>query len=173
MKWLALVAVLLLPVSAAAQSARPTIPVPQLSLEYTAPPLVAIPAGDDNVVALQLNKPAPFAGQLYDSTTALRWVNYLQQAKLRLTEDVIAERRICNANLSYVGQVLALERSYASTVEEDLRERALKLEQRNQDLATELQNPGLFKSPMFWFGTGVVSTAIIAGVSALVVSQVK
>lgn len=173
MNWKTLVAALLFPVCASAQVARPTIPVPQLSLEYTAAPLIAVPDGEDNIVPLQLSKPAPFGGQLYDSATALRWANYLQQAKLRLTEDVVAERRICNANLSYIGQVLELERSYAGTVEEDLRSRVLKLEQRNQDLSTELQNPGIFKSPMFWLGTGVVSTVVIAGVSALVVSQVN
>lgn len=177
--WKAFVLTFLFPAVVLAQTAppsglpaRPVIPVPQLSLEYIPPPLIAVPAGDDRIVALRQGEPAPFTGQLYDPATALRWAHFLQQARLRLSEDVLYERRQCNASLTYMGTQVELERTYGETIETDLRGRVLSLEQRNADLEKELRNPGFFKSPGFWFGTGVLATGLLIGAGILVGAQV-
>lgn len=177
MNWKAAVAVVLLPATASAQTieapARPVIPVPQLELEYTAPPLIPVPDGEDRIQHVEKGEPAPYSGQLFDPSTALRWAHYLQQAKLRLNEDVIYERRVCNAHLTYMGQRVELEVQYAEAVEADLRGRVLRLEQRNVDLADEVQNPGFFKSPGFWFAVGVLTTGALTGLGVLVATRVN
>lgn len=173
----ALVAVLLMPSVALAGSdavtTRPLIPVPQLKLDYVPPPLIPVPAGDDKIVHVEMGEPAPFTGQLYDPATSLRWAHYLQQAKLRLRVDVLAEREQCNAYLQYMGRRIDLEVTYSDAVEQDLRARVLELEQRNVDLSDEVQNPGFFKSPGFWFGVGVLATGLTVGLGVLVGSQVN
>ena len=176
MNWKTLVAAVLLPTYASAQTAaisKVSIPVPQLSLSYVAPPLVAVPEGDDHIVALGAGQPAPFSGQLYDPATAMRWAHYLQQAKLRLVEDVVAERKACNAQLFFVGQKAELEKEHSAVVEADLRARVLKLEQRNIELGEEISDPGFFRSPTFWFGTGVLTTGAIVVLGVLVAGRVN
>jgi hypothetical protein len=177
MNWKALIAVVLLPSVVQAQTldaaTRPTIPVPQLELEYTPPPLIAVPDGEDRIQHVEKGEPAPYSGQLFDPSTALRWAHYLQQAKLRLREDVLYERRVCNAHLGYMGHRVELEVQYGEAVESDLRKRALRLEQRNVDLADEIRDPGLFKSPGFWFAVGVLTTGALTGLGVLVASRVN
>lgn len=175
MNWKAATAVVLLPAVSYAQATgpqRPVIPVPQLELKYDPAPLISVPDGEDKIASVQQGQPAPFTGQLFDPGTALRWANYLQQARLRLREDVLYERRVCNANLDYMGQRLDLEVTYNEAIESDLRDRVLHLEQRNQDLAAEIQDPGFFRSPGFWFGVGVLTTGVLVGLGVLVGSRV-
>jgi hypothetical protein len=167
MNWRVLVFTFLFPALVAAQPnpanhyKHPVIPAPQLTLEYVAPPLTPVPAGEDKIQAVQEGEVAPFTGQLMDAPTALRWAHYLQQAKLRLSEDVIATRRTCN------------EQEYGQTIEKDLRSRVLLEEQKVQDLQTEMNNPGFFDSNGVWYGIGVLSTVVVIGLGAFVVSQVK
>lgn len=142
---------------------RPHIPVPQLTLEYHPPPLVAVPSGDDSIKAIRKGENAPFSGQLLDTPTALRWAHYLQQADQRLKDDVIAERKVCNSHLQFMGARIDQERGYSELVERDLRARILELEQQKTDYANEVANPPFYKS--FWFGAlvGVLGTSLVAG----------
>lgn len=168
----ALVATLLLVSTATAQVAPPQL-IPPLSLEYTPAPLVPTPDGPDTIVALKLNQPAPFAGQLLETATAIRWVNYLEQAKLRLREDVLLERRTCNANMEYYSRRVALEQGARKEVESDLRDRLLRSEQKNAELQKTLLDPGIFKSTTFWFVSGVVTSGVLIGLSALALNQAR
>lgn len=179
MNWRVLVFVFLFPafVSAQAKSVPlyqgPTTSVPQLTLDYVAPPLVPVPEGEDNIIAVQKGEPAPFTGQLLDIPTSLRWAHYLQQAQLRLTEDVLAERRTCNAHLVFMQHRVELEQEFGQTIEKDLRSRVLTEEQKVQDLQTEINNPGFFDSRGTWYGLGVLSTVVVIGLGVFVATQVK
>lgn len=168
----ALILLLLLPSLARGQTPAPQL-IPPLTLEYIPPPLVPVPPGDDVIVPLKKGDPAPFTGQLMDPATALRWLNYLEQSKLRLREDVLLERRTCNANMAYYDRRVSLEYSARLDIEKDLRDRLLRSDQRNVDMQKQLLEPGIFKSPIFWFFTGVVTSGIILGVSAYSLGQVR
>lgn len=173
MSYQAFVATLLIVSNVGAQTAPKLDIVPQLELAYTPAPLLAVPAGDDKIAYVKQGEPVPFTGQLFSPETALRWAHFLQQSKLRLREDVVAERRMCQAYLSYMGKQVQLEKEYNVAVETDLRDRVLGLEQRNSDLGHKIQNPSFFKSPAFWFGAGVVFTGLAVGLGAVLVSEVK
>lgn len=170
MNFRALVAFLLWPAVLSAQTVQL---VPPLKLDYVAPPLVAVPEGEDHITAVAKDEKAPFSGQLLDTSTAIRWMNYLDQARFRLREDVILERRVCNANMAYYDRVLEVERKASSEIEKDLRDRLLKTEQRAIDAQQEVVNPGFFHSQTFWFLSGVVVSGAIFGVSAYALNQVK
>jgi hypothetical protein len=161
----AFVGVLLLSAHVAAQ-ATPAIPVPHLELKYEPPPLVAVPAGEDKIVPLKLNQPAPFTGELFDLPTAVRFGHFIEQARLRLKEDVLLERRRCNAEMSYLGQRANLERDLRLSEEADYRMRILKLENTNIQLQNSINNPGLLQSPVFWLITGALGASLLFGISA-------
>jgi hypothetical protein len=171
----ALIAVLLIPATTYAGGddvvKRPEIPVPQLTLKYAPEPLIPVPDGDDKIEFVRQGDEVPFSGQLFDPATALRWAHYLQQAKLRLKEDVVYERRVCNAHLDYLGSRLELEVAYSEAVEKDLRARVLDLEQRNSDMQEELRSPPWHKSRAFGIAIGVVGTSLVAGLSAWAVIE--
>lgn len=181
MNWRALVVALLLPSLANAQMSPPVFfapkpvlqIVPPLDVGYVAPPLIAVPAGDDKIVPVTAGDPAPFTGALYDPSTALRWAHYLQQAKLRLTADVVAERKVCNAHLKYYERHRTLEEEYNLRIQEDLKERVLSLEQDNSDLSHQLNNPGFFQRPGTWFGAGVLGTVLVVGLTVFATDRVK
>lgn len=165
---------LLLLLLSSAVSAQSTARIlPMLELNYTAPALIAIPGGDDVIAAVRKGDPSPFAGQLMDPNTAIRWLHYLDQARLRLREDVILERRTCNANMDYYERRIVLEQEARAAIEKDYRDRVLKLEQKNVDLQKSLLDPGLFKSPTFWFLAGVLTSGAIVGVSAYSLHQAQ
>lgn len=167
----AFVALILLTPVVAAQT--PPRIIPPLSLEYTPAPLVAVPVGEDKIVALRLSEPAPFSGQLLDASTAVRWTHYMEQARLRLAADVIYERRVCNATMDYYEHRVLLEREASNAIEQDLRNRLVRLEQHAIDLQKELVDPGLFRSPTFWFFMGVVTSGVALGVSAYTLGQLQ
>lgn len=151
---------------------EPILHVPSITLDYTPPPLLANPPGDDHIVSVEKGERAPFDGQLFDPNTALRWAHYLQQAKLRLKQDVVKERKICKANILFMKRVVELERGYHDDIEEDLRTRVVKLEQEKRDLVAEMNDPSFFSSPGFWFALGVLTTGLLVGAGAIVGSQI-
>lgn len=166
MKW-RIVLALLLTTSVVHADPRVRL-VPPLELKYVAPPLEAIPPGDDVITPVKKGEPAPYQGQLMDTPTALRWLHFLQQARLRLTEDVILERKVCNANLTYLEDRVVLEIDARKGIEKDLRARLLKVENVNVRLQKTLLEPGILQSPIFWFAAGVVLSGAVFGVSAAV-----
>lgn len=166
-----LLIVLLLPEAALGQAAPRLLP--SLSLEYTPAPLVAVPDGEDRIEPLRLGAPAPFQGQLFDPSTSVRWMNYLEQARFRLREDVLLERRVCNASMDYYERRISLEQGARASIEKDLRARLLEQEKVNADLQKDALNPSVWKSPVFWLLAGVLTTSVVFGVSAYSLNQVR
>lgn len=115
-------------------------------------PVVAVPPGDDVIVAIRKGDPAPFTGQLFDEKSALRWANYLQQYKYRLAADVAFQKQYDQATIDYLKKSLEDANKTAATSTQSLQ---LQLATA-QDAA---QNPPFYKT--FWFG--VVIGFVIAG----------
>lgn len=130
-----------------------------LALPVLAEPLVAaVPPGDDVITSLAKGQPAPYDGQLFDTDTALRWVNWLQQYQYRLKLDTALEKEQCDIRLNYMKELQSIEKTRTATIEEDLRERLQTSEKRNIALSNEINNRSFFKSMEFGLLLGVVVT---------------
>jgi len=122
------------------------------------PPLVTFPPGDDRIVPLRNGQVAPFDGQLFDTNTALRWGNWMQQYQLRMKVDVETQKQLDMAQINYLNQVLELERKQYATVTTDYQKKV-------SDLEKQLQTPPPFyRTQTFSFVMGAV---VMTGVFAL------
>lgn len=121
------------------------------------PTLTPVPAGPDIQLPLLKGDPAPLTGVLFDPATALRWANYLQQCKLRLTTDVELEKKKGEAETERVRGTFQLRL--------DLSQQAyLAQALRVQELEKRLTQPPLTQTVWFGMGVGILGTV---GVGAL------
>lgn len=122
-----------------------------------------IPPGPDNIVSVRKDEKAPFAGQLFDAPTALRWANWLQQYKLQLRTDVEAQKKICAADVALGQKKLEVEQDKNLTITGDLRHQLTTKDTRISDLEKAADSPPFYKT--FWFGAtiGVVVTGALFG----------
>lgn len=157
MSWRAFIIVLLLPAVALAQ-----VPSP----ERETPPIQAIPAGEDKIVSLKKGEPAPFDGQLYSPSTALRWAHWLMQYKYRLVWDVELERKVCTEEKTYRDNLLVIEKDRTSKVETSLRTALRESETERLEAEEAARNPPWYSTMEFGMVMGAVVTA---GVVALAV----
>jgi hypothetical protein len=136
-----LCSLLLFPASVLAQDARP---------------ITDIPSGPDRIVPMKLNMPAPFAGQLFDNDTALRWANWLKQYKLRLKVDVEEQKQLCLVTTTALSQELVVEKEKYSAVMKTYDERLTQLK-------LEADNPPWYRN--VWvgiiIGTALTSTSLL------------
>lgn len=128
------------------------------ALAQTPPPIVfqpitTFPPGDDKIVGLKSGQSAPFDGQLFDSNTAIRWGNWMQQYQLRLKSDVELQKQTDGAEITYLTDVLQLERTKYTTVTQDYQKQITAL-----DLQLSEATPW-YKTQTFAFVMGVVCTA--------------
>lgn len=155
MRWLLLVVLLLVP--AAARAADEEVP------EYSpSPPIQTIPLGDDKIVVVGRGKPAPFSGQLFDPATAMRWANWLTQYRTRLVQDVQRERELCITEVTHREELMEIEAERNKRIEDDLRERVLRVEKYNAKLNDDMNNPSFFRSVEFGLLLGVVGSSAVA-----------
>lgn len=132
-------------------------------------PIATIPPGDDNIVLLEKGQVAPYSGHLFDTTTALRWSNWLEQYKFRLKLDVKAEQNKCKIDLNYHADLANIEKTRTETIEVDLRKRLQTSETRNIKLSNELMNRSFFSTMEFGLILGIIVTsgAVVAIASAV------
>jgi len=149
MNWRAFVAVLLLPATVLAQ----------------APPIQDVPSGPDKIVPLLWGEKAPYTGQLFDQSTALRWGNWLQQYKYRLEWDVKRERQVCSTEMGYRDFLLDVEKKRASNAEKDLVLRLERSEKARLVAEEVARNPLWYNSRDFGVALGVVGTVGIMALS--------
>ena len=135
------------------------------------PPIQTIPPGKDKIVPLGPGDDVPFAGQLFEPATAMRWAFWLQQWKGRYKLDIAHERNLCLARTTYQDTVLEVEKSRATAVEKDLKDRLLRTEQARSDAEYKLNNPGFFQSKGFYYALGVLSTGAILGLGVWATSD--
>ena len=129
-------------------------------------PIEIIPDGPDRIVPLALGEPAPFSGQLYDPDTALRWANWLEQYRLRLTLEVNFQRNICTIKTAYGDARLDIERERATRAEAAL-EASLRRRERELDLAL---NPPWYRTTWFGVAAGTAGTLAVTALAAWAVS---
>lgn len=141
-------------------------------LAFADPPTIqSIPPGDDKIVVVHEGEKAPFSGQLFDSATALRWGNWLEQYKAALSIEVARDQQICKANLDFDTKVAAIEKTRTDGIEKDLRKRLLDSEQARVKLQDQIDHPPFYKE--FWFqaSVGVVVTLGATYAAAKVLSS--
>lgn len=169
MNWKAFIIVLLIPSLVHAQaSVTPYLPpVPELKLE-------PIPPGEDNIVPLPKGAAAPFSGQLFDSATALRWGNYLEQYKLRLGLCYQQQQDLARLHQTYFDEVMKIEKESKGTIVADLEGRLRKMEDKNAELEVEAgQGPAWYNSLEFGVVLGVVGTVALVGLGAWAFDSVR
>jgi len=88
-----------------------------------------IPPGKDKIETVLSGAPAPFSGQLFDPSTALRWANYLQQCKAKLVTDVEAERKISEIKVGFWMNQQVKDREYFVRQSQEQYQQILKLQQ--------------------------------------------
>jgi len=138
-----------------------------------ADPIPPIPPGDDKIVPVKEGDKAPFTGQLFDQSTALRWGNWLQQYKLRLSQDVDREKKTCEVQVKYKDEVLRIEEKRAATITEDLRNRLQKTEEARLRAEEEARNPSWYTTRTFGVIVGAVGTAAIFGFSVYAIDSLR
>lgn len=113
-----------------------------------------IPPGDDKIEPVVQGQPAPFTGQLFDNKTALRWANYLEQARARLVLDLEAERKKADV------RVETMEKQ--SLLDKQRYEEATAIYQAR---IRELEKPPPFYKNV-WFGVSLGVAATVLAVTA-------
>jgi hypothetical protein len=122
-------------------------------------PVQDIPPGEDNIVVVKKGDPAPFTGQLFDPSTALRWANWLEQYRLRLKADVELEQK-----RGELGTAL-WQQKY--TIQKDFYEVQLAQALKDKEALTVRLNDRPWYTTV-WFGSvlGVVGTGLLVGGTA-------
>lgn len=142
---------------------------PGAAQEVPQPP--DIPPGEDRIESLALRAPAPFAGMLLDTDTAIRWTHRLEwyraelQLQLRTSASLLAAERS-----SHETQLRLVAESFGREIEglrNDLREQAARYE---AELARLRAPEPFWESWGFAFGMGVLVTGVVvAAVGGLVI----
>jgi hypothetical protein len=125
--------------------------IPRLALAD--PTVQAIPPGDDKIVAVHEGDKVPFTGQLFDSATALRWNNWLQQYKALLQLQTTRDQQVCKAQTDFDTKVASIEKTRTDGIEKDLRTRLQASEQQRLSLQQQIDHPPFYRE--FWFQAGV------------------
>jgi len=140
--------------------------VTRTALADPPPPLTPIPTGDDRISALKEGQAAPFAGQIFDAPTALRWANYLHQCKYRLGADVDFQKKLDDVDKKAVETVLALERQKYAEVTHDL-------EARLVEAVNAANHPPFYKEVWFGVTLGVIGSVGLMAATAAVLHATK
>lgn len=159
MNFRALVAVLLIPSLALAEE-----PLPK-------PDIVTFPVGEDAIVAVKKGEAAPYAGQLFDENTALRWAMWLQQYKLRYGLDLKAAQDSCQVVVRHSEEYRSIEEGRNKKSEADLRNRLLAAEKARLEAEEKLRNPPFWKEPGFWYGAGAVTVVLVVVATTAVAAK--
>ena len=138
-----------------------------------APQVVTYPPGDDKIAVVHKGDPAPYAGQLFEDNTALRWATWLQQYRMRYGLDMRAEQDSCQVKIGHADDLATIEKERTAKIEADLRQRLKETDAQRLKLEEELRNPSFFKQPGLWYGVGVVSTLAAVAVTAYAVHETK
>ena len=165
MNWKVFLLIFLLPSLVLAQT-PPYLPsAPQLKLD-------PVPPGEDVIIALPKEGKAPFDGQLFNNSTALRWGNYLEQYRLRLQVCYQQQQEFTDINQSYFTKVLKIEQEANTRIVSDLEFRLRRTEEKNAKLEGELsQGPAWYNSLSFGIVLGVVGTASLVALGAWALSS--
>jgi hypothetical protein len=152
-------------VSTAAAQVPPLPKVPRYSLDST-------PAGADVIHPLRRNQPAPVDGQLFDSATALRWGNYLEQYRLRLDTCYDTADHLLQAERRYWVEVTAAQQEHLTAYRADALSRLAAQDKAVAKLSTALAaGTPWYSTREFGLVLGVTGTLSVLGLGLLVASS--
>lgn len=114
---------------------------------------------DDVIVVVKKGQVAPFDGQLFDNPTALRWGLWIQQAQVRHSIELDAQKQHCTADLSFEREARDIEKERARVLIDDLGKRLKTSEQWRLQLKYEADNPPWYESPFLWLAVGAVTAS--------------
>lgn len=150
--WRAFLVVLLVTTTAAGEFKTQLPELPELKVELT-----DIPAGEDKIVPVRKGTPAPYAGQLFSDSTALRWGNWLEQYRLQVPLLLKTQETVCLTEIKYRDDVLVVHREASMAIQGDLRVRLERVEEKNAVLQAELaKGPAWYNSRGFGIIVGAV-----------------
>lgn len=130
-------------------------------------PLTPVPPGEDIIIPITKGEISPIDGQLFSTESAIRWGNYLQQCRVRLTADVQLQANKDQEQINYLNQVVALEQKKYDTVVPDYQKRL-------QDAETALAAPTpWYKTVTFGVALGVLVAVAVGATTAYLISAVK
>lgn len=144
-----------------------------LTARATEDGIATIPPGDDVIKTLKKGALAPFSGQLFSTDTAMRWGFWLQQYKLRLREDVLAEISRCEVELEYDAKVLAAEKVLRVTLVTDMTARLTRSETARIQAEDDARNPGFFRTVEFGLILGVGGAVVVAVAVAYAAGSIR
>jgi len=138
--------------------------------EAPSPQVVTYPPGEDKIVVVHKGDAAPFTGQLYDDSTAVRWAVWLQQYKGRYAIDMKAAEDVCSVKLSTAEKLAAIAAERDAAVHADAVQRLTASETARLKAEEELRHPAFFERPAVWFAVGVLSTVAVTVSTAYLVN---
>lgn len=130
--------------------------------------VVDIPPGEDVIAAVKKGQPAPFDGQIFDISTALRWANWLNQYKAKLDAVEKKERALCQSQLEYQQELDLLEIDELKSLNLDLKMRLKRSEDKRSQAEYDLNHTAWYESVWFGMVVGVVGTTglVVLGTQA-------
>ncbi len=139
----------------------------------TADPVVDIPPGEDTIVTLRKDVPAPWTGQLYSNETSLRWANWLQQYRFQLKQSELYGQEKLKAS-----EALCLRKSEVTAAGHAeaiklYRDRVVAQQASIATLQAEVADPPFYRTVWFGFVTGVVVTGLAVGVGGAIVAAIR
>jgi hypothetical protein len=117
----------------------------------------AVPPGEDVIVAIKKGQPAPFAGQLFDINTAIRWGLWLKNCRERAELELDRDKALCQTELNYQHEVAATQVDQLEQLNVDLKTRLHRSEEKRLQAEHDLANPPWYESRLFWFALGAVT----------------
>lgn len=144
-----------------------------VSYKTKAQEIQTIPPGDDVIVSLTNKQPAPFDGQLFDNSTAMRWGFWLQQYKLHLKLDVDKEVQTCGVKLDFKDKELKINQDQSKTITDDLKVRLQRSETSRLASEEAARHPAFWKTFEWGLMVGIVMTGVVVVVSTWGVGLLK
>lgn len=131
----------------------------------------AIPPGADVIVAVKKGQPAPYAGQLFDINTAIRWGLWLKNCRERAELEQARDKALCENEVKYQTDIADVQINQLEQLNYDLKTRLQKSEQQRLQLQHDKDNPPWYETRAFWFAIGAVTVGGFGTMTAIALSN--
>lgn len=117
------------------------------------------PAPEEDVItAVKKGQPAPYDGQLFDTATAIRWGQWLQNCQERSQLALDREKSLCRIELDYQAEIASIQMNRIEELNKDLMARLKRSEQAKAKAEYERDNLPWYESAWFGLAVGVVGS---------------
>jgi hypothetical protein len=137
------------------------------------PVVVDIPPGEDTIVVLRKDTPAPWTGQLYSNETSLRWANWLQQYRFQLKQsELYGQEKLKSSEVLCLRKAEVTAAGHAEAIKL-YRDRVAAQQASIATLQAEVSDPPFYRTVWFGFVTGVVVTGLAVGIGGAIIASVR